>query len=69
MTMTPPSGPRVGRILADEERTARMASEVAFAVPDEVLRSAFAISARHILTAWHCVPASLYGGQAARQQR
>jgi hypothetical protein len=32
-----------------------MASETALAVPNEVRRSAFAISAQHILTAWHCV--------------
>lgn len=38
-----------------------MASEAAYAVPDEVRRSAFAISARHILTAWHCVRDALPG--------
>jgi len=32
-----------------------MASETAYSVPDEVLRSAFVISERHVLTAWHCV--------------
>lgn len=49
------TGPRVGRILTSEERDARMANETAFAVPGEMLRSAFAISARHMLTAWHCL--------------
>lgn len=47
--------PRVGRILSAGERIARMADETAFAVNGEVLRSAFAISDRHVLTAWHCV--------------
>jgi hypothetical protein len=55
MTDSKPLDPSVGRILTSEERSARMADEAAFAVPDEVLRSAFAISARHVLTAWHCV--------------
>lgn len=49
------SGPRVGRILTSRERSARMANEAAFAVENEVLRSAFAISPWHVLTAWHCV--------------
>jgi hypothetical protein len=47
--------PRVGRILADAERTARLADEAAASLPGEVLRTAFAISNRHVLTAWHCV--------------
>lgn len=49
------SGPRVGRILTSGERSARMANEAAFAIENEVLRSAFSISPRHVLTAWHCV--------------
>lgn len=32
-----------------------MTSETEYAVPGEVLRSAFVISARHVLTAWHCI--------------
>lgn len=47
--------PRVGRILTDQERAARVADEAADSIPGEVLRTAFAISGRHILTAWHCV--------------
>jgi hypothetical protein len=47
--------PRVGRILAGGERIARMANEAASTINSEVLRSAFAISDRHVLTAWHCV--------------
>lgn len=48
-------GPRVGRILTADERVARLANEAAFALDDEILRSAFAISAQHLLTAWHCI--------------
>ena len=55
MTDRPIPGPRVGRILTSEERSARMADETAFTIDGEVLRSAFAISSRHVLTAWHCV--------------
>lgn len=55
MTQIPGPDPRVGRILTSEERAARMVDETVFAVPDEELRSAFAISAQHVLTAWHCV--------------
>jgi Trypsin-like peptidase domain len=47
--------PRVGRILTDTERISRMADESAALIPNESLRSAFAISSRHVLTAWHCV--------------
>lgn len=47
--------PRIGRILTSAERDARLADEAAFTLPGEILRSAFAISARHVLTAWHCV--------------
>ena len=46
---------RVGRILLEPERAARMADEAAAGISGEGLRSAFAISAEHILTAWHCV--------------
>jgi Trypsin-like peptidase domain len=53
------SVPRIGRILTAKERTARMAAETAKAVDPEVLRSAFAISDRFILTALHCVQDSL----------
>jgi Trypsin-like peptidase domain len=49
----------VGRIVAGEERAARLADETAFAIGEEVLRSAFAISDRHVLTAWHCVRESV----------
>jgi hypothetical protein len=46
----------VGRILTTIERSARIADETALAtVNGEVLRSAFSISARHVLTAWHCI--------------
>jgi hypothetical protein len=51
----PAGGPRIGRILTGEERAARMASETNPVVPGEMLRSSFVISARHVLTAWHCV--------------
>lgn len=47
--------PRVGRILTSAERTARMANESADQIAQEELRSAFVISPRHVLTAWHCV--------------
>lgn len=47
--------PRVGRIVTSDERAARLANEAAFGLPGESLRSAFAISAQHVLTAWHCV--------------
>lgn len=49
------TGPGVGRILLGSERAARMADESAASISGEVLRSAFAISAKHVLTAWHCV--------------
>ena len=45
----------VGRILTSAERTARMPRESADQIPDEQLRSAFVITRRHALTAWHCV--------------
>lgn len=47
--------PRVGRIVTSDERVARLANEAAFSLPGETLRSAFAISSQHVLTAWHCV--------------
>jgi hypothetical protein len=46
---------RAGRLLTSAEKAARAADEAAFATGNEVLRSAFAISAQHVLTAWHCV--------------
>jgi hypothetical protein len=46
---------RAGRILTSAEKAARTADEAAFATGHEVLRSAFAISGQHVLTAWHCV--------------
>jgi hypothetical protein len=46
---------RIGRILNDAERNARMAGETVMPAQDELLRSAFVISDRHVLTAWHCV--------------
>jgi len=51
--------PRIGRLLSDAEREARMADEAAPAGDRELLRSAFAISDRHVITAWHCVRDSL----------
>ena len=53
--------PRVGRILTSEERAERMADEAARSIPGEVRRSGFAISDRHVLTAWHCVREPLNG--------
>jgi hypothetical protein len=47
--------PRVGRLLTASERVIRMATETAPAVSGEVRRTAFAISDRHMMTAWHCV--------------
>lgn len=47
--------PDVGRILTATERANRQASEAAAGWAGEPLRSAFAISARHVLTAWHNV--------------
>jgi hypothetical protein len=47
--------PKVGRILTSEERAERMADEAARSIPNEIRRSGFAISDRHVLTAWHCV--------------
>jgi Trypsin len=55
MTDSMPLGPGVGRILTGDERITRMAGETAFSIPDEILRSAFVISTRHVLTAYHCV--------------
>ncbi len=54
---------RVGRILTSAERLARMRNEAARSIPDEARRSAFAISASHVLTAWHCVREPLRGHQ------
>ena len=45
----------MGRILLEPERDARMADEGAAGIPGEGLRSAFTISAEHVLTAWHSV--------------
>lgn len=47
--------PQVGRILTSQERAARMADESANSIPREELRSAFAVSGAHVLTARHCV--------------
>jgi hypothetical protein len=47
--------PRVGRIISDGERVARSTNEAAATLPGETLRTAFAISNRHVITAWHCV--------------
>lgn len=52
-------GPGVGRILNDQEKLTRSANESAETIDGEDLRTAFAISSRHILTAWHCVRDSL----------
>jgi hypothetical protein len=52
----------VGRILFDDERAARVADEGAMRMDGEVLRSAFAISDRHVLTAWHCARDAPEGG-------
>ena len=46
---------RVGRILLERERAARVANEGAASIAGEGLRSAFTIHAGHVLTAWHCV--------------
>ena len=56
-------GMRVGRILTDAERARRVAAEDAAGWAGEQLRSAFAISAGHVLTAWHCVRDLLDGGE------
>ena len=45
----------VGRLLLASERAARVAHESSAGIPNEGLRSAFVISAEHMLTAWHCV--------------
>jgi Trypsin-like peptidase domain len=45
---------RVGRLMTDDERAARMEDEKAAVIDGEILRTAFAIDARHVLTAWHC---------------
>ena len=46
---------KVGRILLESERAARVANERAAGIAGEKLRSAFAFSKAHVLTAWHCV--------------
>ena len=46
---------RIGRIVTAPERVARMNSETAATVDGEILRSAFAINDRFILTSWHCI--------------
>lgn len=46
---------QIGRLVTSVERTARMANEGAAAVGDEILRSAFVIGGRFILTAWHAI--------------
>ena len=57
------ASPRVGRILLESERAARMANEGASGLPDEILRSAFTISPEHVLTAWHCVREAVTRGE------
>jgi tetratricopeptide (TPR) repeat protein len=47
--------PQVGRIMSAGERAVRMANESASSLAGEELRSAFAVSDRYVLTAWHCV--------------
>lgn len=59
----PGGGSRVGRILVEHERAARMTKESAARIEGEGLRSAFAISAEHVLTAWHCVRDAESSGQ------
>jgi Trypsin-like peptidase domain len=54
---------RVGRLLLASERQARMADEAAATIEQEGLRTAFAISNRHVLTAWHCVNGVTAAGQ------
>jgi tetratricopeptide (TPR) repeat protein len=49
---------RVGRILTDSERNARIADETSPFIEGEVLRTGFAVSDTYVLTAWHCVAAS-----------
>jgi hypothetical protein len=53
--MSQRSNLRIGRILTTDERAARRRSETAIAVDGEILRSAFAINERFIVTAWHCI--------------
>jgi hypothetical protein len=55
MADSPRADLRAGRLLTSAEKAARGADEAAFAAGGEVLRSAFAISGQHVLTAWHCV--------------
>ena len=57
------SGPSVGRIVTDAERSARMADEAAAAIDGEELRSAFAIGPATIITAWHCVAREFSSGE------
>ena len=57
-------GLRVGRILTDAERDRRRAGEDAAGWEGEQLRSAFAISGEHVLTAWHCVRDLVEAGEA-----
>jgi NACHT domain/Trypsin-like peptidase domain len=58
------TGPQAGRILLDLERAMRMADENADAFDGEHLRSAFAISRDHVLTAWHCVRDAVHTHEA-----
>jgi hypothetical protein len=46
---------RIGRLLSESERHARISNETAAPFDGESLRSAFAITDRHVLTACHCV--------------
>jgi len=55
MTGPTEAGPLCGRLLTSPERTGRMANEASAVIDTEVLRAAFVISDRYLLTAWHCV--------------
>lgn len=52
--------PQAGRILSEDERVARIADEHAGDIQGEPRRSAFAISGKYVLTAWHCVREEVY---------
>jgi hypothetical protein len=62
MTGPTATGPHCGRLLTVAERTDRMANEISSAIPNEILRSAFAISDRYLLTAWHCIEQEFLDG-------
>jgi WD40 repeat protein len=54
--MAPERSHQVGRIVTADERSIRRSDETRYApFPEEVMRSAFAIDDRHVVTAWHCV--------------